>query len=444
MKNFDAIIIGAGLSGLSCAVRLVEEGWRTLVIEKREVLGGRTSSWEEKGMYLESGLHRFLGFFTHLPDLLERCNIDLDEVVTWEDEIEIRMPEGETSAIFGVAPLFKPGRTVKEFIGNNDFISIEDKIKLTSFFVKGFGLFKTDPQKLDTMTVKNYAKREGINDNVVRRILVPLTEGLFFMSPQKYSAYNFFALFAPYLHLLYKSRAGAFNGGMSEIIIKPIIRFIEKEGGFVKTGEEVTDILIENGKVIGVKTKKRIYKAQTVILAASLFEAQQIIKKQFTKVDFFEPMLSLDSMPSVTFQIELKEPSMEFDRVTFSPGTVFASYAEQSRTTFKKSKGRISIILSQPQKYIKPRPEKILTEILDDAKRLELNIYPKNITSYRKVVWEKDFYSYERRSDTLRPPQQTPIQGLYLAGDYTRQKYLSTMEGAVYSGKLAAERILSE
>lgn len=38
-----------------------------------------------------------------------------------------------------------------------------------------------------------------------------------------------------------------------------------------------------------------------------------------------------------------------------------------------------------------------------------------------------------------RPSQETPIRNLTLAGDWTSQKFLGSMEGAVLAGKLAAE-----
>ena len=44
-------------------------------------------------------------------------------------------------------------------------------------------------------------------------------------------------------------------------------------------------------------------------------------------------------------------------------------------------------------------------------------------------------------NDALRPQQATPIAGLTLAGDYTRQPYIATMEGAVVSGQLAAAAV---
>merc|ERR1712194_37407 len=38
-----------------------------------------------------------------------------------------------------------------------------------------------------------------------------------------------------------------------------------------------------------------------------------------------------------------------------------------------------------------------------------------------------------------RPSQTSPIPNFTLAGDWTNQKYLGSMEGAVFGGKLAAE-----
>jgi uncharacterized protein with NAD-binding domain and iron-sulfur cluster len=46
--------------------------------------------------------------------------------------------------------------------------------------------------------------------------------------------------------------------------------------------------------------------------------------------------------------------------------------------------------------------------------------------------------------DAHRPPQRTPIEGLFLAGDWTATGWPATMEGAVRSGYLAAEGILED
>jgi hypothetical protein len=45
--------------------------------------------------------------------------------------------------------------------------------------------------------------------------------------------------------------------------------------------------------------------------------------------------------------------------------------------------------------------------------------------------------------EALRPPQRTPVDGLFLAGDWTDTGWPATMEGAVRSGYLAAQGIMS-
>jgi hypothetical protein len=89
------------------------------------------------------------------------------------------------------------------------------------------------------------------------------------------------------------------------------------------------------------------------------------------------------------------------DRTTFSPGTVLASYAE----------------------------------------RLGLDLAG-TLRAYRVVRLAEDFMSLAPGHVGLCPAQRTPIAGLTLAGDWTAQPFLATMEGAVVSGRRAARVVL--
>jgi zeta-carotene desaturase len=44
--------------------------------------------------------------------------------------------------------------------------------------------------------------------------------------------------------------------------------------------------------------------------------------------------------------------------------------------------------------------------------------------------------------DPYRPPQKTPVTNFFLAGSYTQQDYIDSMEGATLSGRQAAKAIL--
>src|SRR5215212_3096990 len=107
MPRLNFIIVGTGLAGLACAFELAERGYKPLLLEAKDIVGGRTASWRQDGMWVESGLHRVLGFYKALPAVLRRAGVDLDDIVLWEDEFEIRVPDGGPNALFGAAPLHK-------------------------------------------------------------------------------------------------------------------------------------------------------------------------------------------------------------------------------------------------------------------------------------------------------------------------------------------------
>jgi phytoene dehydrogenase-like protein len=54
-ERFDALVIGAGAGGLSAAARLAHHGYRTLLVESRDRVGGRASSVEEEGFTVNTG-----------------------------------------------------------------------------------------------------------------------------------------------------------------------------------------------------------------------------------------------------------------------------------------------------------------------------------------------------------------------------------------------------
>eukprot|EP01102_Stenamoeba_stenopodia_P009344 TRINITY_DN2753_c0_g3_i1.p1 TRINITY_DN2753_c0_g3~~TRINITY_DN2753_c0_g3_i1.p1 ORF type:complete len:181 (-),score=27.95 TRINITY_DN2753_c0_g3_i1:953-1495(-) len=155
----DVVIVGAGLAGLSCAIEILRKqpSLKVVLLEARSVVGGRTSCWNEQGMHIETGLHRVLGFYTALPKLLTACGLNLKEVVFWEDEIEIRLPDGGPKAVFGAAPLNRPFQTIFKALGNNHFISFRDKLSFLKFFVNGFIDYMTKPDFLDSIDLKDYA-----------------------------------------------------------------------------------------------------------------------------------------------------------------------------------------------------------------------------------------------------------------------------------------------
>ena len=46
MKKYDAVFVGAGHNALAAACVLVRRGWKVLVLERREVVGGAAATEE--------------------------------------------------------------------------------------------------------------------------------------------------------------------------------------------------------------------------------------------------------------------------------------------------------------------------------------------------------------------------------------------------------------
>jgi 15-cis-phytoene desaturase len=435
----DVIVVGAGLAGLSCGLELVEQGYAPLLLEAQPWTGGRTASWRDSdGMQLESGLHRVVGVYTALPDLLRRAGINPDDVIIWEDEVEFREPSPGPSAVFSAAPRERAMEMVADVFGHHDYLAPAAKLSFAALIAAGLSEHNTNPERLDQISILDYAVQFGAHPQVISQLLEPLVAGIYFVPARELSAYVFMALIAPYLPRAFNFRVGAFAGGMTEVMTDPLARAIQERGGEVLTGMPVDELLFDGHAVVGVRAGEQIFSARHVVLASSLTATQRLLRTHFDTSSWAQPVLKLDTMPAVTLQIELDVPSMPLDRTTFGVGTSLACFTEQSRTTFRETAGRLSIIMAPSDKLLGVAPEKILEIALEDADRLGLTVRG-HVRRYRVVTHTDDFYSLAPGKDHLRPEQTTPVTGLSLAGDYTRQPYVATMEGAVISGRLAAE-----
>ena len=74
------------------------------------------------------------------------------------------------------------------------------------------------------------------------------------------------------------------------------------------------------------------------------------------------------------------------------------------------------------------------------------NLFPSaqhlNLTWSNVVKLAQSLYREAPGMEPYRPDQRTPVSNFFLAGSYTRQDYIDSMEGATMSGHLAAAAIL--
>jgi 15-cis-phytoene desaturase len=293
--------------------------------------------------------------------------------------------------------------------------------------------------------VAEYARQHSVSENVINTVLFSFSAGLFFLSPERYSAYPFFALAWEGTKRSYASRIAVFRGGMTDVMAEPLADAIRRRGGQVLVGARAERILIEDGKAAGVSVDGEFYHAPRVVVATQIAPAKKIIAASFNEGNpddaELKKLLSLPDMSGIAVQLELERPGLDDDHIIFGPNSIFGTFAEQSRTTFRASAGRISTFLTPVEPYLTMSKDEIIQAVIADFSRQGVNVAGQ-VTNSTVVKHPSEFYLLEPGSEALRPNQQTTVPGLALAGDYTRQPFICSMEGAVVSGRLAAESLI--
>jgi zeta-carotene desaturase len=136
------------------------------------------------------------------------------------------------------------------------------------------------------------------------------------------------------------------------------------------------------------------------------------------------------------------------DNLLYTPDADFSCFADLALTSpgdyYKPGEGSLlQLVLTPGDPFIKEKNEDIAHHILEQVHKLFPSSRELNMTWYSVVKLAESLYREAPGMDPYRPPQQTPINNFFLAGSYTQQDYIDSMEGATLSGKQAAKAILA-
>ena len=275
-ENIDVIIIGSGISGLTCAGLLTKAGKKVLVLEQHDIAGGTMHSFDLKGIEHETGLH-YIGNIKKRQKVLdlitdkkiEWCKLGTKENNYVYDEIFIndrhyKFEAGEENLKKYLISLFpQEEEGIKKYIDLIKTVAKRDLyFKLKCFPYEFISKFI---EYLDPIYYK-YCKKttyntisELINDEELIAVLCGQM-GDYGLLPKESNFYTHASIVYHYLD------GGYFPKGGTNIISENMVKFIVKNGGMVLTGKKVEKILIENNKCIGVKMEngKIIYSRKVV------------------------------------------------------------------------------------------------------------------------------------------------------------------------------------
>ena len=441
----DVVVIGGGLSGLAAAVQLVSNKYSVTLLEQSPKLGGRCYSYvdEKTGDVVDNGQHVLLGAY---HDVLRYLDIiGTKQFLKYEPSLKLPFHHPEKGfADFQFSSFPKPFDIA---IGMLKFklLSFGDRRRMLDV---GQYLNKWNSgveSSLADLTVDQWLKKLNQSDEACRTFWNPVAISVMNDLPEYSSALLFArAMRTAFFGTRSDSAVLIPTIGQTELYVDNAVEFIRKRNGNIQTNTEVTGLMIQNGKVEGVRLQNgESVSSKSVIAAIPYFALERLIPKEYQKQVPFYFLSNFSSAPIISIHLWFDTECMEQEFV----GVVGKSiqWIFNRRKIIQGNKpagGYISCVISGAYDFIEFSKEKLVEIALNDIQ----SMYPESKKSkliHSVVIKEKRAtLSNTGTMNSFRPDARTPVGNFYLAGDWTATGFPATIEGAVKSGFTASELVL--
>ena len=243
-QKYDVVVIGAGIGGLGAGALLAHSGYKTLVVEKRDFVGGRFSSYQYEGFTMPTGAVTIHYKGTETEQIFKEVGAKLELVDCPRLFYRIAGKDYEMPAKGAIG-------TGLDIINKLE----EDKAKVLGGFAKAVGKEKVlgafrmgtkEPEKERGMTFKDwllqYTDNElahGIFDTIVSTLAAAHS---YEISAQ--AVFSFFVAMKGFREVGIPTRGNRVNmENLANVV---------KANGDVWTGCPASRILVERGRAQGI------------------------------------------------------------------------------------------------------------------------------------------------------------------------------------------------
>ena len=469
-------IVGAGLAGMATAVDLVDAGCEVEIFESRPFVGGKVGSWiDGDGNHIEMGLHVFFGCYYNLFELMNQVgaleNLRLKEHTHTFINKGGRVGELDFRFITGA-----PFHGLKAFFTTSQLSSFDkmaNSLALgTSPLIRGLidfeGAMKTI-RDLDSISFADWFRNHGGNQGSLDKMWNPIAYALGFIDTENISARCMLTIFQFFAAKTEASVLRMLEGSPYEYLHKPIIDYLEARGAKIHTRRRVREVQYQNGdniKVTGLAIAKgeteAIVTADAYICACDVPGVQKLIPQAWRQWSEFDNIYKLDTVPVATVQLRFDgwvtelhdaqkrtqlQQAAGIDNLLYTSDADFSCFADLALASpsdyYKQGEGSLlQLVLTPGDPFIKQSNEAIAHHVLKQVQELFPSSRELNMSWYSVVKLAQSLYREAPGMDLYRPPQKTPIPNFFLAGSYTQQDYIDSMEGATISGRQAAKAVL--
>ncbi len=436
------VIVGGGLAGLAAASVLVDRGLRLTLIESRPRLGGRASSFNDPltGEPVDNCQHVSMACCTNLAAFCRRVGIS--DLFRREREVVFLSREGGVSRLRAgrlPAPLHLAG----SFLQAN-YLTWSEKLRVAH----GVSRLVRDRADRPGESFSAWLLRHGQTPRTIERYWAPvLVSALNERVEQMDVGHARKVIVDGFL----RNR----DGYQMEIPLVPLgelygsrlENWLTAKGVTVRLTTGVRAVDIDNeGTVasISLRTGENV-PADFVILAVPFDRVASFFSDR-------PPMLNgldaLSASPITGVHLWFDRVVCPFDHVVTLGRQiqwVFNHTAIQGRRPGDSSEGQyLQLVISASYDLVSKDKEAIRDALLAELAEIWPATREAKLLRWWVVTEHGATFAVRPGIDAHRPAQRSPIEGLFLAGDWTKTGWPATMEGAVRSGYLAAEGVLQD
>ena len=474
-------IVGAGLAGLAAAVDLVDAGHEVDLYEARPFMGGKVGSWvDEGGNHIEMGLHVFFFNYANLFALLRKVGA-----------IENLLPKDHTHLFVNTGgdlreldfrfALGAPFNGLKAFFTTPqlDWLhKLRNALALgTSPIVRGLvdyeGAMKVI-RDLDRISFQEWFLGHGGSEQSIKRMWNPIAYALGFIDCEAISARCMLTIFMMFAAKTEASKLNLLKGSPHRWLTGPILEYIQQRGARLHLRHRVTEVHFEevagethvSGLTLGTPDGDLQVQADTYLAACDVPGIQRMIPEAWRRWPLFDNLYKLEAVPVATVQLrydgwvtelgdspmaeaarrDLDRPS-GLDNLLYTADADFSCFADlalASPVDYRKEGvgSLLQCVLTPGDPWIPKKTEEIVAATDEQVRRLFPSARNLKLVWSNVVKLAQSLYREAPGMEPYRPDQRTPVSNFFMAGSYTKQDYIDSMEGATMSGRLAAAAIL--
>jgi len=446
------LVIGGGLAGLASAVALAEAGFQVQLLEKRPHLGGRATSYTlPDGSEVDNCQHVTLGCCTNLSDFYRRAGAA--DKIHFYDRLYFADRAGVRSTI-SASGLPAPLHMVPSFLAFRS-LSFADKRAIAAALL-AIARAGGKPKGIESVSMLEWLHRmkqtPGAIERFWRVVLVSALDEELARTDARYGIDVFWKGFLA-------TRRG-YRVGIPSVPLAALYEgcrdAVVKRGGVVRLRSGVRKIQLRSGEFASAELDDGSEAtADACIVAVPHAALLDLLPAEMSEAgSLLDGLRHLQTSPITGVHMWFDRTVMTEPFLTllddktqwvFNKSLLSAASANASMGgATEQSKGQyLQLVISASYDFVPLSRQEIielcrgeLADVLPATRQAKLE----KATVIKEVAAT---FSPEPGVDRFRPAQYFGAKRLFLAGDWTRTGWPSTMEGAVRSGYLAAEAVLS-